>query len=658
MAAGLYNMRGRATIRGEDLADNLQIRGGRRRRLLLLALIAIVAVLGWIGHAARADLREAVDFAAVAYVGSEACSDCHQDRHASWHRTWHRTMTQSASADSVRGHFDGAELNAFGGRVRPLKTDSGYAFEYLDPDSGRPLATLPVMRTVGSHRYQQYLTRDAGSETYYRLHYLWHIGEQRWVHMNAAFLGDDTQHFDAQVTTWNSNCVFCHNTGPEPRVSNVDEIRERARRGEQVDVRSELRFDTAVAELGIGCEACHGPGGEHLVRMQRLDLRWMSKASAGSDRSIVNPARLPGARANDVCGACHAGRTLPDVAALDRWMSEGPSYRPGDDLSQHVVALEASTPSPAAHMPDLYRNRFWLDGSIRLSAYEFQGMKASACAVDKDLTCIRCHSMHGGDPAGMLPEANRGDAPCLRCHQDYRDRVAEHSGHAVDSPGSRCMNCHMPKAVYGVMTIHRSHAITRPDVATSLAGGKPDACLNCHAVEAPAFALREDAGGTLGIARHDGADLHLADGLAALLAGDPVRQAVAAFELGVVEHAPSLQELPIRAVWLIAALADDRPAVRRFSWLSLRAIDAALAATPQALSLSPALATFDYTGSEIERARSIEAIAAQFAGIDKSGWVRPAAATALDADYRLDPAVRAKLIELGRRGDKQIDIGE
>ncbi len=567
-------------------------------------------------------------------------------------------MTQSATSDSVRGRFDGEVLEAFGGRTRPVQRDGGYSFEYLDPDSGRPLTTLPIARTVGSHRYQQYLTRDPDSETYYRLHWLWHIEDQRWVHMNAAFLGDDVQHFDTQVTTWNNNCVFCHNTGPEPKVSNIDELRERALAGEQVDVRSELRYDTEVAELGIGCEACHGPGGEHVARMQRFDLRWMSKMAAGSDRSIVNPDRLSGARANDVCGACHAGRTLPDVAALDRWMSEGPSYRPGDDLSQHVVALEASTPSPAAHMPDLYRNRFWLDGSIRLSAYEFQGMKASACAVDEDLTCIRCHTMHGGDPAGMLPEANRGDAPCLRCHKDFRDRIAEHSGHAVDSAGARCMNCHMPKAVYGVMTIHRTHEISTPDVVAALAAGKPDACLNCHAAEAPAFALRKDAGALLGIARHDGADLHLADGLVALLAGDPVRQAVAAFELGVVEHTPSVQELPLRAAWLIEALADDRPAVRRFSWMSLRNIDSALAATPHALSLATALATFDYTGPADARARSIDAIATQFAAIDKSAWPRPSAATALDADYRLDPAVRATLAELGRRGDKQIDIGE
>lgn len=607
---------------------------------------------------ARGDLASPVVFANVAYTGSAVCADCHDDRHASWHRTYHRTMTQTANADSVRGRFDGTELRAFGGATRPIESAGNFAFEYRDPQSGAILTTLPVSRTVGSHRYQQYLTRDPDSETYYRLHWLWHIEDQRWVHMNAVFLGSDAQHFDAQVSTWNNNCVFCHNTGPEPKVKNVDELRQRALRGEEVDVRSELRFDSKVAELGIGCEACHGPGGEHVRRMQRFDMRWLAKLSAGSDRSIVNPQRLPGARANDICGACHAGRTLPDVAALDRWMSKGPSYRPGDDLSQHLLTLQATTPSPSAHMPDLFRNRFWQDGSIRLSAYEYQGLKSSACAVDEELTCIRCHSMHGGDPAGMLPQANRGDAPCLRCHQDFKDRIAEHSGHAAESVGARCMNCHMPKAVYGVMTIHRTHAISIPDVAASMAAGKPDACLNCHASEAPAFALRTDGGQALGIVRQDGGDLTLSDGLVALIAGDPVRQAVAAFELGRVDQAPGPDELLIRVPWLIAALEDDRPAVRRFAWKSLTAIDAALAMSPRALRLAGALASFDFTGAQDERARSVKAIAADFVAVDKGDWPQPPPATALDREYRLDEQVLGRLRELGARSDKQIDIGE
>lgn len=555
-------------------------------------------------------------------------------------------MTQDANAQSVVGRFDGQRLDAFGGVVEPIRTQNGgYAFRYRDPTSGAELTTLEVARTVGSHRYQQYLMRDASSETYYRLHYLWHIGEQRWVHMNAAFLGDDDQAFDAQITSWNTQCIQCHNTGAEPRVSNLDAVRERARAGERFDVRAELRFDTRVAELGISCETCHGPGGEHMARMQRWDRRLLARWVA--DASIVDPQQLAGPRANDVCGACHGARTLPDAAALDHWMREGSSYRPGDVLTEHVVPLSAETPSPSPALPDLYRNRFWSDGSVRLSAYEYQGVQASACAKDEDYTCNHCHSMHSGDPAGMLPEANRGDAPCLRCHTELREQIALHSGHAASSPGARCLNCHMPRAVYGVMTIHRSHQISIPDPLRDVAAGKPNACLNCHASEAPGWRADVEA------QRQDGADPMLADGLASLLAGDPVRQAVAAYALGVVEHAPGVDELRYRVPWLIAALADDRPAIRRFAWHSLQALDDALT-----LGMTNALARFDYTGDPSARAEVVQAIRGRFAAVDKSDWPPPPARTALNPAYELNPGVLDALLALGQRSDKQIDIGE
>ncbi|MFO1496705.1 MAG: cytochrome c3 family protein [Lysobacterales bacterium] len=614
-----------------------------RRRAMGLAALLILAASAW-WWSARSTLQMAVDASTVAYTGSERCADCHQDRHDSWHRTWHRTMTQEANAQSVVGRFDGQRLQAFGGTVEPIQTAGGYAFRYLDPASGAELTTLTVARTVGSHRYQQYLMRDDSSETYYRLHYLWHIEEQRWVHMNSAFLGRDDQPFDAQVSNWNTQCVQCHNTGAQPRVSNLEAVRARARAGERFDVRAELRFDTQVAELGISCESCHGPGGAHVARMQRWDRRLLARWIR--DVSIVDPQTLPGPRANDVCGACHAARTLKDASALDHWMQEGSAYRPGDVLSDHVVPLAADTPSPSAAAPDLYRNRFWADGSVRLSAYEYQGVQASPCAQDSEYTCIGCHSMHTGDPAGMLTERNRGDAPCLRCHTELRTQVAQHAGHPAESPGARCVNCHMPKAVYGVMTIHRSHQISIPNPARDVALGKPNACLNCHAEEAAGW-----RGAT--VVRQDGADPALADGLAALIAGDPVRQAVAAFELGVVEHAPGPQALRVRVPWLIAALEDDRPAIRRFAWRSLRAIDQALT-----LGLAGALQAFDYTGAPADRAAALQAITLAYAKIDKSGWPRPAAPTALGADYQLDPTVLATLRTLGARSDKQIDIGE
>lgn len=54
----------------------------------------------------------------------------------------------------------------------------------------------------------------------------------------------------------------------------------------------------------------------------------------------------------------------------------------------------------------------------------------------------------------------------------------------------------------------------------------------------------------------------------------------------------------------------------------------------------------------------VQLLESSFAAVSKHDWPVPGAATALDADYRLDAAVLARLSELGARSDKQIDIGE
>ena len=598
----------------------------------------------------------------LAYTGADACFECHQDRHASWSKTFHRTMTQTATAQSVRGAFDGQLLTAFGGLVRPNRSDGKFTFDYFDPKTKQQIAQLKIARTVGSRRYQQYLLQDADSETYYRLHYLWHIDEQRWVHMNAAFLGSDEQPFDAQVATWNTNCVFCHNTGPEPQVSNLAEVRARAKAGERVDVRAELRFDTKLADLGIACESCHGPGALHVERMQQLPERLLAKLGV-QDFSIVNPDNLTAQRSNAVCGACHAGRTPKSANDIDTLYSTGITYRPGDVLEQHLTVLRQDTPSPSAALPHLFSNRFWNDGAPRLTAYEYQGQNASKCAQDPKLTCMRCHSMHSGDPAGMLPSKTpeAGDAPCLRCHQEFKSKVAEHTGHTPESPGARCMGCHMPRAVYGVMEIHRTHLISTPNVATDLATGKPNACLNCHVERPPAWAATEiaqlwptlAAAANVEIVRGDGADINLSDGLAALLAGDPVRQAIAAYELGQLDQADKQAPLHARVPWLLQSLSDDRPAIRRFARRSLMALDKRLN-----MGLQQSLVDFDYTGDVAARGVIVNTMRTRFSALDKTKWPTPRPELGLDDRYQLRPEVLAALQIQANSADKQIDIGE
>lgn len=627
-------------------------------KVLLLVLVLVTAWSAVAIFRERAALNVPFDVAQAHFVGSQACVDCHADRHESWYYTFHRTMTQEATPDSVQGRFDGQPLDYWGLRMRPVSEDGRYYFEYSEIDTGEVVDRREIVRTVGSHRYQQYMTYVPETGNYVRLHYLWHNGDQRWVHMNAAFLGPDEQDYSAQVSVWNQNCIFCHNTGPEPRMTNYDDLVRRAGAGEAVDIRTESLFESRVAELGISCETCHGPGSLHVERAGSFLTRTAMRLNGGRDAAIVNPEGLAAEQSTQVCGQCH-GQRLPKTNDMVReWIHAGPTFRAGQNLNDHVQPVWKHTPAPAQADENLFSLRFWADGTPRLSAYEYQGLLQSACYRDAELTCIDCHTVHGGDPAGQISDRNRGNQPCLRCHQDFRPESAlvAHTRHPADSEGSRCYNCHMPDAVYGVMDIHRTHRIESPDAVRDAAAGRPNACLNCHLEATPKWVAAQLDQDPDAVVRLDGADAGLSEA-AALLAGDPVQKAIIGYRAGQ----PGAQT-GIERAWLVPyllqSMADKYPSSRRFARDSLRQI---LSDFPDAAAAQPLLSKldqFDFIAPVEQRMQTLDALHELWRSLDKSAWPTPAPATAVSAEYTLDETVRLALLELGDRQDKQISIGE
>ncbi|MEM9074616.1 MAG: hypothetical protein AAGE52_39340 [Myxococcota bacterium] len=180
---------------------------------VLLAALVLAGFL--LRRSVQSDLGRPRDLHEVRYVGSDQCRRCHEDHYQSWHRTFHRTMTQEASAGSVLGAFDGRTLTYFGWTLRMTSADERYWVEVESPSG--TVERAEVVRTVGSHRYQQYLARH--EDVYWRLPVAWHLGEERFIHMNGAFLTADPatpdpatpasrEDFTRHVTRWNDNCVF------------------------------------------------------------------------------------------------------------------------------------------------------------------------------------------------------------------------------------------------------------------------------------------------------------------------------------------------------------------------------------------------------------------------------------------------------------------
>jgi predicted CXXCH cytochrome family protein len=430
------------------------------------------------------------DQTALPPVSSEACVKCHESHHASWQRTFHRAMTREATPENVKADFNDAVLRYHGITSRMSRVRGRFYMDTADLEwmqkvarKGNPLdkaGPVPhrlysVDRIVGSHWFQQMLHCDDEGR-YIRLPLAYHLVENRWVHINAAFLAP-TQDFWSKIAVWNETCVWCHNTRPTKNPQPIPGALP--------------GYRTEVGELGIACEACHGAGDAHVRAHQNPARRLAQHYSGEPDPTIVNPARLSVVRSDEVCARCHGA----PKARLDVWdpNKRGEPFLAGRELTRDYFLYwseaelrrkgrYAHTQSSGAEPSEPLDGSFWGDGTPLTTALEYQGMALSACYQNGrgELRCLSCHSMHQGSPNHQLKDGMRSNEACYSCHETYRSRLAEHTHHATASPGSLCFNCHMPHQVYSLLDTHRSHRISIPRVRDSVGTGKPHACNLCH----------------------------------------------------------------------------------------------------------------------------------------------------------------------------------
>lgn len=461
----------------------------------------VIALLPWFGGlsfgqegGAAPDPRLPSLVPSPPYVSSEACRTCHQKEHASWHRSFHRSMTQIAKPETVAGAFDGTTVISDDLAYTVYTDGKELMAEMPDPDvmmymvqGGRkiplekiPRAKRPVVMTTGSHHYQTYWV---ASERYQgllqTLPLVYLIKDKRWVPREEAFIRGPADR-GRMVTQWNHHCIRCHSTAGNPGLDEKGMLKSR------------------VAELGIACEACHGPGQAHVLRQQALAKDPKPKGSEDPDTTVVNPARLDHRRSSMVCGQCHGLYVTRDEYAM-RFAREGVLFRPGEDLNKtrYYMQHPHSNPTPASRAdlqrnPKFYSDRWWGDGTILGAGREYTGLMASACYKKGEISCVSCHSMHRSDPDDQLKQGADTAQACVGCHHEpkFNAAISTHTFHSANSEGSNCLNCHMPYTSYALLKAIRSHQISSPKVEASARFGTPNACNLCHLDKTLAWAQR------------------------------------------------------------------------------------------------------------------------------------------------------------------------
>jgi Flp pilus assembly protein TadD len=452
---------------------------------------------------------------------------------------------QPADETTVLGDFGGRRFTYFGVTSTFFRRDGRFMVRTDGP--GGELREYEIAYTFGVYPLQQYLIAFPGGR-YQALSICWDArpkrqGGQRWFHLypDEKIAHDDPLHWTGPYQNWNFMCAECHSTNLS--------------KGYRPD---EDRYETTWSEIDVSCEACHGPGSEHVAWGKAVEEGRASRA--GPDRLVVHlkdPARgavwefdiergialrsAPRTSWTELenCARCHARRSLTDE-----------TYVHGRPL--------LDTHRPALLDDPLYH----ADGQIRDEVYEYASFLQSRMH-QQGVTCSDCHDPHS------LAVPVSPDAVCSRCHLQEKFNTPAHHFHKARSEGARCVECHMPAQRYMVVDPRRDHSFRVPRPDLSLKIGTPNACSRCHrdrsvrwAAEAAArwWPSRKPAEPHYGEAIHAGrAALAGAEGLLTRLAEDTTRPGIArATAVSLLGRHPS----PRSRETLERALRDPDPLVR------------------------------------------------------------------------------------------------
>jgi tetratricopeptide (TPR) repeat protein len=333
----------------------------------------------------------------VKYVGSESCKDCHLEIYEAYKNSpTGRSMSRMESTNVIEKFpqeytvYDTAKKYYY---EMVEKEGKYFQREYRFDNEGNLVHDLWVeaQYIIGSgSNLRMYFYDENGM--FYQLPLTWYVHEQRWD-MSPGYSEFNNVRFSRFV---GEMCFSCHN-GYMPQLDNANN-----------------RYKKPYT-LGIGCEACHGPGDLHVRQTSGEEIELPSENAL----TIVNPPKLSPQRRNDVCLQCHLEGKTWALHDGKNWFD----FRPGLLLEDH-----RSVYAPSQKKKEIFRVA---NTGYRLFLSRcFQGSHGT-------MTCDICHDSHG-----MIQQDRKlfNRRNCLRCHplESVPARMSRFHESRAD-----CIRCHM-----------------------------------------------------------------------------------------------------------------------------------------------------------------------------------------------------------------------
>ena len=389
------------------------------------------------------------------YAGSASCKECHEAAYQGWKDSNHGLAERELRMDM--------DEKVFSPR-RKLEHAGGVSQTFLDADGVAKIITrgfkgermaYRVERVIGHDPLRQFLIPAPGGR-------LQTCDVSYDPHKDELFdvFGSDTRqpgdwgHWTGQGMNWNAMCAACHNT--------------RLRKNYEPQTNS---YHTTMAEMTVGCEACHGPMKDH-VEWQENPPPGYSKDDLENNKKLglsdPTARRFTKPQMMETCAQCHSRRT--EVTG---------DMVPGEPYFDHfALSLTDDT--------DLW----YPDGQVRDENYVYSSFLSSRMH-HKGVTCGDCHEPHSNKR--LIP----GNMLCMRCHMGGTDPPAPvivpetHSPCTPGTPGHDCTSCHMPQTTYMQRHPRRDHGFTIPDPLLTREYGIPNACSRCHTDKSTDWAVEQ-----------------------------------------------------------------------------------------------------------------------------------------------------------------------
>jgi hypothetical protein len=419
--------------------------------LALISAVIIVASLPVYFFTTRSDIKNTgltdSGITVTTFIGSEKCKDCHKTEYDKWQDSHHDHAMEVASETSVLGDFNDTKFTIHGVTSRFYRKDGGF-YVYTEGPGGE-MGEFEISHTFGWFPLQQYLVPFPGGRLQC-LPYAWDVKDKKWYRVPPVekIAPDDWLYWTNNGQNWNGMCAECHSTNLKKNYDSESST-----------------FKTTWSDINVGCEACHGPGSNHVAWAQMPD---MARPQVDNFELVQDTSNTEALAAVELCAPCHSRRAIL-----------------GDYVHAEKDLLDSLLPSL------LTEELYFADGQILEEVYVY-GSFTQSKMYRHGVRCSNCHDVHSIKPV------KEGNALCLQCHRTEEYDSKEHHFHKMKDEkgepitskngdilfavgtGAECVQCHMPGRYYMGIDYRPDHSFRIPSPALNAAVNSPDACLRCH----------------------------------------------------------------------------------------------------------------------------------------------------------------------------------